>query len=158
MLNPLRHKSQRSILSHPTRSSPLPHMQKVTDADDSIPSGNTIRPKARLSWSSRILPSPELHQHFVWDRLISHTVYKVNIRNLPQTTFVSGPKRLFCHISDCSGKRTKHRAHFVTRFIGTPFWGEPLSGDITNSFIMSSTNGKPAPQNTMFGLNLDEHQ
>ena len=61
-------------------------------------------------------------------------------------------------IFDRSGWHTKHRAHLVTKSIGTSFMVESRFGETTSFLIMSSKKGTPAPQNTMFGRNLDMHQ
>jgi len=79
-------------LSHPTRSSPLPHMHEITDTYDTVPFRNAVTPEASLSGPSWVLPSPELHQNFEWNDLIPHSCRRINIGKLKAITFVSGPQ------------------------------------------------------------------
>lgn len=88
------------LLSHPTRSSPLPYMHKITDTYDTAPLRNPITPKASLSGPGRVFASPELHQHFIRDRLIPRSRRRVNVGKLKNATRVfqrvSHYRRTFC--------------------------------------------------------------
>jgi hypothetical protein len=75
--------------SHPTRPSPLPHMHKITDTDDTTPPRDAVTPEARFSRLSRVLSSPELHQHFERNRFIPHSCRRVNVWKLKTVTPVS---------------------------------------------------------------------
>lgn len=141
-------------MSYPARFSPLSHMYKITDTYDSSPLRNPITPKASLPGHSWVFASPELHQHFVRDRLVPHPRRRVNVGKLEEIAFVSSPKSLFLRVN-LRGGRTRHRVHLETKFISVPSSRESLFGDITSSLITSSTNGTPAPQNTIFGRNLN---
>ena len=138
------------VVSHPTRSSPLPYVYKIADAYDTATLWNAITPKTSFSRPSRVFSSSELHQHFVRDHVISHSCQRINVGKLKATAFkwTEGTPHTFLG-------RTRHRVHLETKDIDVPFSRESLLGDITSSFITSSAKGTPAPRNTMFGRNLN---
>lgn len=142
--------------SHPTRSSPLPHMHIIANTYDTGHFWNPITPKARFSGLEHVSPLPELQQYLVRDRLVPHSSHRVNIRKLKVTAAVSGPE-LYLGEFFLGGeeRHTGHRVHLETKFIGIPSSRESLLGDITSSLITSSVNGTPAPQKTIFGRNLN---
>ena len=64
-------------------------MHKITDTDDTTPPRDAVTPKARFSRLSRVLSSPELHQHLERNRLIPHSCQRIDVWKLKTVTSVS---------------------------------------------------------------------
>lgn len=70
-------------------------MHKITDTYDTTPLWNAITPKASLPGPSWVFTSPELHQHLIRDRFISHSRRRVNVWKLKSTRVHQRTKALF---------------------------------------------------------------